>query len=88
MAASVLYRNGAKLRTRQRLLPPARGQRRLNRSQGRDLVRKDLEEDQSLEALAHLFFDIFDVGKPVPTSDIAVFTGTSNSKMNSSTNPS
>ena len=38
MAASALYRNGAKLRTRQRLLPTAGRQRRLNRSEGRDLV--------------------------------------------------
>ena len=28
-----------------------------------------------LEALEHLFFYVFDVGEPVPTSDIAVFTG-------------
>ena len=29
-----------------------------------------------LEALEHLFFNVFDVGEPVPTSDIAVFTVT------------
>ena len=29
-----------------------------------------------LEALEHLFFNIFDVGEAVPTSDIAVFTVT------------
>ena len=28
-----------------------------------------------LETLEHLFFYVFDVGEPVPTSDIAVFTG-------------
>jgi hypothetical protein len=26
----------------------------------------------SLEALEHLFFDVFDIGEPAPTSDIAV----------------
>jgi hypothetical protein len=31
-----------------------------------------------LEALEHLFFYVFDAGEPVPTSDIAVFTGTLN----------
>jgi hypothetical protein len=29
-----------------------------------------------LEALEHLFFNVFDVGEPVPTSHIAVFTVT------------
>jgi hypothetical protein len=29
-----------------------------------------------LEALEQLFFNVFDVDEPVPTSDIAVFTGT------------
>jgi hypothetical protein len=29
-----------------------------------------------LDALEHLFFNVFDVGGPVPTSDIAVFTVT------------
>src|ERR1700744_1398792 len=29
-----------------------------------------------LEAPEHLFFNVFDVGEPFPTSDIAVFTGT------------
>jgi hypothetical protein len=32
--------------------------------------------EMRLEALEHLFFNVFDVGEPVPTSDIAVFTGT------------
>ena len=32
--------------------------------------------EMCLEALEHLFFYVFDVGEPVPTSDIAVFTGT------------
>ena len=32
--------------------------------------------EMRLEALEHLFFYVFDVGEPVPTSDIAVFTGT------------
>src|SRR6266478_8171742 len=31
--------------------------------------------EMCLEALEHLFFYVFDVGEPVPTSDIAVFTG-------------
>jgi len=31
--------------------------------------------EMRLEALEHLFFYVFDVGEPVPTSDIAVFTG-------------
>ena len=31
-----------------------------------------------LEALEHLFFDVFDVGELAPTSDIAVFTGALN----------
>jgi hypothetical protein len=30
--------------------------------------------EMHLEALEHLFFNVFDVGEPVPTSDIAVFT--------------
>jgi hypothetical protein len=34
--------------------------------------------EMRLEALEHLFFNVFDVGEPVPTSDIAVFTGTLN----------
>ncbi|HEY5705981.1 MAG TPA: hypothetical protein VIS96_10445 [Terrimicrobiaceae bacterium] len=38
-----------------------------------------------LEARKHLFFNVFDIGELNPTSDIAVFTGTSNSAMNSST---
>ena len=42
-----------------------------------------------LEALEHLFFYVFDVGEPVPTSDSAVFTGTvelySNRRMQSFT---
>ena len=29
-----------------------------------------------LQALEHLFFNVFDVGEQVPTSDIAVFTDT------------
>ena len=29
-----------------------------------------------LKALEHLFFNVFDVSEQVPTSDIAVFTGT------------
>jgi hypothetical protein len=29
-----------------------------------------------LQALEHLFFNVFDVSEQVPTSDIAVFTGT------------
>jgi hypothetical protein len=41
----------------------------------------------SLEALEHLFLNVFDVGEPVPTSDIAVLPGPSNSQMNSSTSP-
>jgi hypothetical protein len=32
--------------------------------------------EMRLEALEHLFFYVFDVGEPVPTSDIAVFTVT------------
>src|SRR5437899_155327 len=32
--------------------------------------------EMRLEALEHLFFNVFDVGEPVPTSDIAVFTVT------------
>ena len=32
--------------------------------------------EMRLEALEHLFFYVFDVGEPVPTSDIAFFTGT------------
>ena len=28
--------------------------------------------EMSLEALEHLFFDVFDIGEPAPTSDIAV----------------
>jgi len=32
--------------------------------------------EMCLEALEHLFFYVFDVGEPVSTSDIAVFTGT------------
>ena len=32
--------------------------------------------EMRLEALEHLFFNIFDVGEAVPTSDIAVFTVT------------
>jgi hypothetical protein len=32
--------------------------------------------EMCLEALDHLFFNVFDVGEPVPTSDIAVFTVT------------
>ena len=32
--------------------------------------------EMRLEAPEHLFFYVFDVGEPVPTSDIAVFTGT------------
>jgi hypothetical protein len=31
-----------------------------------------------LEALEHLFFNVFDVGKPAPTTDIAVFRCTLN----------
>jgi hypothetical protein len=31
-----------------------------------------------VEALEHLFFDVFDVGELAPTSDIAVFTGALN----------
>jgi hypothetical protein len=31
-----------------------------------------------LEALEHLFFNVFDVGEPAPTSDIAVFRCTLN----------
>jgi hypothetical protein len=31
-------------------------------------------DEMSLEALEHLFFNVFDVGEPAPTSDIAVFT--------------
>ena len=76
MAASALYRNGAKLRTRQRLLPPAGGQRRLNRSQGRDLVRKDQEEAKASRRLSVSFLiNVFDVGEPVPTSGHRSFHG-------------
>ena len=32
--------------------------------------------EMRLEALEHLFFYVFDVGEPVPTSDVAVFTVT------------
>src|SRR5580700_2256363 len=32
--------------------------------------------EMRLEALEHLFFNVFDVGEEVPTSDIAVFTVT------------
>jgi hypothetical protein len=32
--------------------------------------------EMSLAALEHLFFNVFDVGEPVPASDIAVFTVT------------
>ena len=32
--------------------------------------------EMHLEALEHLSFYVFDVGEPVPTSDIAVFTVT------------
>jgi hypothetical protein len=32
--------------------------------------------EMRLEALEHLFFDVFDVGEEVPTSDIAVFAVT------------
>jgi hypothetical protein len=32
--------------------------------------------EMRLEALEHIFFNVFDVGEPIPTSDIAVFTGT------------
>src|SRR5271166_1297302 len=32
--------------------------------------------EMCLEALEHLFFNVFDVGEPVPTSDIAAFTVT------------
>ena len=32
--------------------------------------------EMRLEALEHLFFNVFDVGELVPTSDIAVFTVT------------
>ena len=32
--------------------------------------------EMRLEALKHLSFNVFDVGEPAPTSDIAVFTGT------------
>jgi hypothetical protein len=42
----------------------------------------------NLEALKHLFFNVFDVGELTPTSYIAVFRGASISTMNSSTNPS
>ena len=55
MAASALYRNGAKLRRRQRLLPPAGGQRRLNWSQGRHLVCKDQEEAKASRRLSISF---------------------------------
>ena len=34
--------------------------------------------EMSLEALEHLFFDVFDVGEPAPTSDIAVLRYTLN----------
>jgi hypothetical protein len=32
--------------------------------------------EMRLEALEHLFFNVFDVGEAIPTSDIAVFTVT------------
>jgi hypothetical protein len=32
----------------------------------------------SLEALEHFFFDVFDIGEPAPTSDIAVLRYTLN----------
>ena len=32
--------------------------------------------EMRLEALEHFFFYVFDVGEPVPTSDVAVFTVT------------
>jgi hypothetical protein len=34
--------------------------------------------EMSLEALEHLFFDVFDIGEPAPTSDIAVLGCTLN----------
>jgi hypothetical protein len=44
--------------------------------------------ESSLEALAHLFFDVFDVTELTPTSHIAVFGRPSISTMNSSTKAS